>query len=191
MEELKLKSVNDLKVILRRAGVDYSDCFEKSDLIEKILSTNAHLVPEGLYRVFWPSRDSTDFTHAASRCDAFRFPVMFGIPAFFLASGSCWPNEGHLFRFRWILVLVKFPSVCNSGKAKSLHYPATWPPPTKTQTLNCQLNSEKQNSSFLVLVVTGLISLNLSCVHLLTSIRTLNKAQRSNWRVELLSNPKL
>lgn len=47
MEELKTKSVNDLKVMLRKANVDYSDCYEKSDLIEKVLQTGAHLVPEG------------------------------------------------------------------------------------------------------------------------------------------------
>lgn len=47
MEELKQKSVNDLKVMLRRANVDYSDCFEKSDLVDKVLQTGAHLVPEG------------------------------------------------------------------------------------------------------------------------------------------------
>eukprot|EP01127_Copromyxa_protea_P016679 TRINITY_DN4996_c0_g1_i1.p1 TRINITY_DN4996_c0_g1~~TRINITY_DN4996_c0_g1_i1.p1 ORF type:complete len:294 (+),score=70.97 TRINITY_DN4996_c0_g1_i1:25-882(+) len=47
MEGLKTKSVNELKVILRRANVDYSDCYEKSDLLDKIIATNAHLVPEG------------------------------------------------------------------------------------------------------------------------------------------------
>jgi hypothetical protein len=47
-QELQCKSINDLKVMLRRANVDYSDCYEKSDLIEKILNTGAHLAPEGM-----------------------------------------------------------------------------------------------------------------------------------------------
>jgi len=45
-EELKARSVTELKNMLRRAGVDYSDCFEKGDLIEKVLANNAHLLPD-------------------------------------------------------------------------------------------------------------------------------------------------
>eukprot|EP01126_Amoeba_proteus_P046790 TRINITY_DN5305_c0_g1_i18.p1 TRINITY_DN5305_c0_g1~~TRINITY_DN5305_c0_g1_i18.p1 ORF type:complete len:312 (-),score=56.94 TRINITY_DN5305_c0_g1_i18:149-1012(-) len=45
-EDLTKKSVNELKILLRQANIDYSSCYEKCDLVDRILETGAYVRPE-------------------------------------------------------------------------------------------------------------------------------------------------